>query len=107
WICQNYMNLVMMQSQRVKQRVQSMHLGVLNFCLEFRECCATFHSIFSHGDSLDVDLNDLFSKLKVLQFTLPNELMSATKILEFAKSADCYLNVSIAYKIFLMAPVTV
>ncbi|KAK8309291.1 hypothetical protein V6Z11_D02G116300 [Gossypium hirsutum] len=49
---------------------------------ELRECCAIFHS-----DLLDVDLNDIFSELKVLQFTLPNELMSTIEILEFVKSA--------------------
>ncbi|TYJ38080.1 hypothetical protein E1A91_A05G418500v1 [Gossypium mustelinum] len=65
------------------------------------ECYATFHSTFSYGDSSDVDLNDLFFELKVLQFTLPNELVSATKILKFVKSIDCYLNLLIAYRIFL------
>ncbi|TYG65704.1 hypothetical protein ES288_D06G207700v1, partial [Gossypium darwinii] len=66
---------------------------------ELRECCVTFLSTFCHGDSSYVDLNDLFSKLKVLQFTLLNELMLAIEILEFVKYADCYLNVSIAYRI--------
>ncbi|KAK8303276.1 hypothetical protein V6Z11_D04G140000 [Gossypium hirsutum] len=74
---------------------------------KLRECCVTFYSTFSHVDSSDVDLNDFFSKLKVLQFTLPNELMLATEILEFVKSTDCYPNVSIAYRNFLTIPVTV
>ncbi|KAK8357619.1 hypothetical protein V6Z11_A05G432700 [Gossypium hirsutum] len=71
------------------------------------ECYATFHSTFSYGDSSDVDLNDLFFELKVLQFTLPNELVSATKILKFVKSIDCYLNLLIAYRIFLTVLVIV
>ncbi|KAA3480784.1 zinc finger MYM-type protein 1-like [Gossypium australe] len=50
---------------------------------ELRECCATFHSTFSRGDSSYVDLNNLFSEFKVLLFILPNELMLATEILEF------------------------
>ncbi|TYH83341.1 hypothetical protein ES332_D02G126400v1 [Gossypium tomentosum] len=54
---------------------------------ELRECCAIFHS-----DLLDVDLNDIFSELKVLQFTLPNELMSTIEILEFVKSAVKIVN---------------
>ncbi|KAK9691121.1 hypothetical protein RND81_09G177100 [Saponaria officinalis] len=70
---------------------------------ELRECCITFHSIYTS----DVDLNDLYSELKVLQSTLPNKLLSATEILEFVKSADCYPNASIAYRIFLIVPVTV
>ncbi|TYI31171.1 hypothetical protein ES332_A05G434900v1 [Gossypium tomentosum] len=68
---------------------------------------ATFHSTFSYGDSSDIDLNDLFFELKVLQFTLPNELVSATKILKFVKSIDCYLNLLIAYRIFLTVLVIV
>ncbi|KAK8302504.1 hypothetical protein V6Z11_D04G090300 [Gossypium hirsutum] len=64
---------------------------------ELRECCATFHSTFSHGDSSYVDLNNIFSELKVLQFTLSNELMSTTEILEFVKSVDCYPNLIKTY----------
>ncbi|KAK9740773.1 hypothetical protein RND81_03G059100 [Saponaria officinalis] len=70
---------------------------------ELRKCCVTFHSTYTS----DVDLNDLYSELKVLQSTLPNKLLSATEILEFVKSADCYPNASIAYRIFLTVPVTV
>ncbi|TYI84063.1 hypothetical protein E1A91_D05G337900v1, partial [Gossypium mustelinum] len=62
---------------------------------ELTECCATFHSTFSHGDSSHVDLNELFSELKVLQFTLPNELTPTTEILEFVKSAYCYSNLKL------------
>ncbi|KAK8299666.1 hypothetical protein V6Z12_D05G337100 [Gossypium hirsutum] len=62
---------------------------------ELTECCATFHSTFSHGDSSHVDLNELFSELKVLQFTLPNELTPATEILEFVKSTYCYSNLKL------------
>ena len=38
-----------------------------------------------------------FFKMKVLQMTLPNVLMSPLEILELVKVADCYPNVSIAY----------
>ncbi len=63
-----------------------------------KECCVKFHSTFSHGDLSDIDVNDLFSELKVLQCTLPNETMNALDILKFVKLADCYPNVAIAYK---------
>ena len=45
--------------------------------------------------------------MKVLQMTLPNVLMSPLEILELVKAADCYPNVSIAYRILLTMPVTV
>lgn len=74
---------------------------------ELRDCCLTFHCAFSHGDSSDVDVNDLYSELKVLQSTLPDKLMSASEILEFVKYVDCYQNASIANRIFLTVLVTV
>ena len=39
--------------------------------------------------------------------TLPDALMSAPEILEFVMAADCYPNVSVAYRILLTVPVTV
>jgi hypothetical protein len=74
---------------------------------DLRKCCTTFVNKFSHDNKSDVELDDLFSELKVLQVTLPDNLMSASKILHFVKAADCYPNVSIAYRILLTIPVTV
>jgi hypothetical protein len=42
-----------------------------------------------------------------LQVTLLDSLMSALGILEFVMAANCYLNVSVAYRILLSIPVTV
>ncbi|KAI4988697.1 hypothetical protein ZWY2020_035937 [Hordeum vulgare] len=39
--------------------------------------------------------------------TLPNTLMPADQIYEFVRVADCYPNVSIAYRILLTMPLTV
>jgi hypothetical protein len=49
----------------------------------------------------------IFLELKVQQVTLPDGLMSAPKILQFVIDADCYPNVSIAYQILLIMPLTV
>jgi len=64
---------------------------------ELRKCCTIFAYAFTHDNSSDVDLDDFFSKLKVLQLTLPDKLMSVTEILQFVTDVDCYPNVSIAY----------
>jgi hypothetical protein len=48
-----------------------------------------------------------FSELKVLQVTLPDSLMSAPEILKFVMDADCYPNISVAYRILLTVPVTI
>ena len=39
--------------------------------------------------------------------TLPDSLMSAPEILKFVMDADCYPNISVAYRILLTIPVTV
>ena len=62
---------------------------------------------FSQDNSSDVEINDFFSELKVLQVTLPDSLMSAPEILKFVMDADCYPNISVAYRILLTIPVTV
>ncbi|XP_024317156.1 uncharacterized protein LOC100846724 [Brachypodium distachyon] len=66
-----------------------------------RSCCTKFAKSFSHGNSADVDLDDFFSELKVLQVVVPSTIMSADEIFEFVGAADCYPNVSIAYRILL------
>ncbi|XP_010436243.1 PREDICTED: zinc finger MYM-type protein 1-like [Camelina sativa] len=74
---------------------------------ELHEHCTHFHKTFSHGSSLDVDCNDLYSELRMLQMTLPDVPMEPSKVLEFVENVDCYPNVSIAYQILLTTPVTV
>ena len=74
---------------------------------ELRESCTKFKTTFSHNNLSDVDANDLFFEMKVLQMTFPNVLMSPLEILELVKVVDCYPNVSIAYRILLTMPVTV
>jgi len=74
---------------------------------DLRKHCTTFAEVFSHDNSSDVDLDDFFSELKVLQVTLPDGFMSAPDILQFVTTVDCYPNVSIVYRILLTVPVTV
>ena len=69
--------------------------------------CKNFVEIFSQDNSSDVEINDFFSELKVLQMTLPDSLMSALEILKFVMDADGYPNISVAYQIILTVPVTV
>ena len=61
---------------------------------DLQECCTTFVNKFSHDNNSDVELDDFFSELKVLQVTLPDKLMSALEIVHFVKDLDCYPNVS-------------
>ena len=74
---------------------------------DLRKCCVTFAEAFSHDNSSDVGLDDFFFELKVLQVTLPDDLMSAPEILQLVMSVDCYPNVSVTYRILLTVPVTI
>ncbi|KAK2384413.1 zinc finger MYM-type protein [Trifolium repens] len=73
---------------------------------ELKECCVKFHSTFSHDNSSDIDVDDIFSQLRVLQYTLPTKIMSVIDILKFVEDIDCYPNVSIAYRVLVTMLVT-
>ncbi|XP_062203777.1 uncharacterized protein LOC133905976 [Phragmites australis] len=64
-----------------------------------------FKKTFSLKGSSDVELNDLISELSVMQLTLPDRPMSAMEIFEFVRNADCYPNISVAYRILFTVPV--
>jgi hypothetical protein len=74
---------------------------------ELNLCCTTLAVAFSHNGSSDIDVNDLFSELRVLQSVLPNREMTAMEIFEFVMESDCYPSTSIAYRILFTMPVTV
>jgi hypothetical protein len=60
-------------------------------------------STFSHDNLSYVDVDDIFSELRVLlQFVLPTEIMFVVDILKFVKFVDCYLNTPIAYIVLLI-----
>ena len=60
-----------------------------------------------NGSSLDVDSNDLFFELKVLQVTLLAQNKTVFEIFEFVKHLGCYPNISVAYRILLIIHVTI
>ena len=77
--------------------------------LEIQKCCKFFAKTFSRKDPIyhkDV-FDDLFSELRMLQMTLPDEPMCAAEMFEFVRSINCFPNISIAYRILFIVPVTV
>jgi hypothetical protein len=69
--------------------------------IRLRERCTNFANTFSLGGSSDVDLNDLISKLRVIQLTLTNKPMNVVKIFEYVREVDCYPNIFIAIGSYL------
>ena len=55
----------------------------------------------------DIDANDLYVELKLLQNFIPKESMGPVEVLNFLKRHDCFPNASIAYRVLLTIPVTV
>jgi hypothetical protein len=74
-----------------------------------RKSCDKFVKTFSHNGSCDVETDDLFSELRLLQMTLPesNMPMHAMEIFEFVRDINCFPNILIAYRILFTVPVTV
>jgi hypothetical protein len=74
---------------------------------ELEEHCTKFANTLSHDGLSDVEVHDLISELKIMKFTLPDEVLSAMEIFEHVREVDCYPNVSIAYRILFTVSVTV
>jgi hypothetical protein len=74
--------------------------------IELEDCCTNFAEKFSSHGSSDVEVNDLISELKVLKLSLPERSMSSMTIFEYVGKMGSYPNVSIAYRILFIVPVT-
>ncbi|XP_021828817.1 zinc finger MYM-type protein 1 [Prunus avium] len=107
------------QSRRKKQFDENYHKEIFQYAEEsfrnlfqmnyirLRECCRNLEVALTHDNESDINADDLFSELEVLQMYLPKETKTAIEVLEFVKVVDCFPNVSIAYRIILTLPVTV
>ncbi|KAK9062183.1 hypothetical protein SSX86_019369 [Deinandra increscens subsp. villosa] len=75
--------------------------------------CLNLELALTHDKDSDIDGNDLFIELEILQGMLPRVAYegerpwTSIKIMEFAKKMDMFPNVLLAYKILLTIPVTV
>ncbi|XP_020266285.1 uncharacterized protein LOC109841754 [Asparagus officinalis] len=87
--------------------LQHKTMSINNTIKQVKDMMLYFENYRYDGFQKNIDLNDMFSELRVLQKTLPDVSKTAAQILEFVKSADCYPNVLIAYRILLTLPVTV
>ncbi|GJS91507.1 zinc finger MYM-type protein 1 [Tanacetum coccineum] len=78
-----------------------------------KECCLNLEYALTNDEDCDIDGNDLFMELQILQAMLPNgsydgeKPWSSIEIMEFTKKMDMFPNVLLAYKILLTIPVTV
>ncbi|CAN0915984.1 Zinc finger MYM-type protein 1 [Linum grandiflorum] len=69
--------------------------------------CLHIETVLKNNEQFDIDGNDLFRELKLLQEFLPKDVISPLQILNFLKNIDCFPNAIIVYRILLTIPVTV
>ena len=74
---------------------------------ELKRSCNNLEKKLENGHTSDIDGEDLFNELELLQKNLPNEHDTASAILNFLKRATCYPTSCLAYRILLTIPVTV
>ncbi|KAL6570270.1 hypothetical protein OROMI_014784 [Orobanche minor] len=72
-----------------------------------KTCCAQLEVALKNNEQSDVDGNELYVELKLLQEFLPPENMGPIDILKFLKGLGFFPDAIIAYRILLTIPVTV
>ncbi|GJU03954.1 zinc finger MYM-type protein 1-like protein [Tanacetum coccineum] len=69
--------------------------------------CTQLEAALKNGERSDIDANELFMELRLLDNFLPSENMAPVDVLTFLKQRDCFPNALIAYRVLLTIPVTV
>ncbi|GJX55912.1 zinc finger MYM-type protein 1-like protein [Tanacetum coccineum] len=72
-----------------------------------KSCCSRLKAALKNGDQSDIDANELYVELRLLNNYLPNENMRPLDVLDFLKQDDCYPNAIIAYRVLMTIPITV
>ncbi|GKA50263.1 VIER F-box protein 2 [Tanacetum coccineum] len=69
--------------------------------------CTQLEAALKNGERSDIDANELFMELRLLDNFLPSENMGPVDVLTFLKQRDCFPNALIAYRVLLTIPVIV
>ncbi|GJT86477.1 zinc finger MYM-type protein 1 [Tanacetum coccineum] len=72
-----------------------------------KSCCSRLKAALKNGDQSDIDANELYVELRLLNNYLPNENMRPLDVLDFLKQDDCYPNAIITYRVLMTIPITV
>ena len=63
--------------------------------------CSKLEVALKNGERSDIDANELFMELRLLNHFLPSENMSHVNVLTFLKQRDYFPNALIAYSVLL------
>ncbi|KAL6506344.1 hypothetical protein OROGR_024525 [Orobanche gracilis] len=72
-----------------------------------KSCCAQLEIALKNNKQSNVDENELYVELKLIQEFLPSESMGPMDILRFLNGLGFFPNAIIAYRILLTIPLTV
>ena len=72
-----------------------------------KSSCDHLEAVLKKGKQSDIDANDLFVELKLLQKFMPKENVGPVEVLKFIKRHDYFPNASIAYRVLLIKHLTV
>ncbi|XP_023766690.1 uncharacterized protein LOC111915250 [Lactuca sativa] len=75
--------------------------------IELKSCCKNLEKRLQNGHISDINVDDLFNKMELLQKHLPAEHNTANGILNFLKMMNTYPISCLAYRILLTVPITV
>lgn len=65
--------------------------------MSLKSCCSRFEAALKKGEQSDIDGNELYVELKLLQEFLPKDKIGPVDILKFLIRVDCFPNTIIAY----------
>ncbi|XP_050383959.1 uncharacterized protein LOC126800607 [Argentina anserina] len=84
-------------------------LETLNFLdnIDLRAACIHLEDVLRHGESSDINGEDLFRELKLMREILPRVRMTTCDILNFLQEMNTCPVIRLAYRILLTIPVTV
>lgn len=74
---------------------------------DLKSRCSDLEDVLKNGERSDIDANELFVELRLLNSFLPDKNMGPIDILKVLKQVDCFPNAIVAYRILLTIPVTV
>jgi hypothetical protein len=72
-----------------------------------KSSCKNLESALTKDGKSDIDANELYVELKLIQNFIPDGNMGPLEILKFLKHHDCFPNATITYRVLLTIPVTV
>lgn len=74
---------------------------------DLKSYCSNLEDALKHGEASDIDANELYSELKLMDVFLPSEIITPFEAFEYLAQVSYFPNALVAYRVLLTIPVTV